>query len=62
MYITPCISVCKIDETTRVCKGCGRSIEQIKDWMKYTDDERYEIMKQLGYGKRKPRGVQTPLS
>lgn len=53
MYVTPCISVCRIDKDTRKCEGCGRSIEEISNWSRYSDDERLDIMRKLGYGKRK---------
>ncbi len=52
MYTSPCISVCKINKDTRECDGCGRTIDQISQWTKYSDEERYNIMKELGYGKR----------
>ncbi len=52
MYISPCVSVCKINNDTRACDGCGRTIDQISQWTKYNDEERYNIMKELGYGKR----------
>lgn len=53
--ITPCISVCKIDQETRTCQGCGRSLDEIRDWSKYSDQERLDIMRRLGYGKRMGR-------
>jgi predicted Fe-S protein YdhL (DUF1289 family) len=52
MYISPCISTCKINKDTRTCNGCGRTIDQISQWVKYTDEQRMNIMKELGYGKR----------
>lgn len=52
MYVTPCVSVCKIDKETRTCLGCKRTIDEITQWTSYTDNERMEIMKRLGYGKR----------
>ena len=52
MYITPCVSVCKINKNTNVCDGCGRTINQISNWLRYSDEERMNIMKGLGYGKR----------
>ena len=55
MYITPCVSVCKIDKQTRKCTGCGRTIDQIKDWTKYSDQDRMNVMKELGYGKRRKK-------
>jgi len=51
MTLTPCISLCKIEDGK--CLGCNRTKEQIAKWRSYTDQERYEIMKDLGYGKRK---------
>lgn len=53
MYVTPCISVCRIDKDTRKCEGCGRTIEEISNWASYSEDERLDIMKKLGYGRRK---------
>lgn len=55
MYITPCVSVCRIDKETRKCEGCGRTIDQISQWSKMTDDERMSVMRELGYGKRRTR-------
>lgn len=53
--ITPCAAVCKIDPVTSVCKGCGRTYEEIQDWNRFTDEQRMEIMIGLGYGKRMGR-------
>lgn len=52
MYVTPCISVCKIDPVTNECIGCKRTQEEIKDWITYTPEQRLAIMQRLGYGKR----------
>lgn len=57
MYISPCVTVCKINQETRKCEGCNRTIDEIRDWTKYTDDERMAIMKKLGYGKRKGKRI-----
>lgn len=51
--ITPCIAVCKIDRATDLCIGCGRSKDEITRWSKMTDEERMEVMKRLGYAKRR---------
>jgi len=52
-YITPCISICKVDPSTGVCIGCKRSQKEIDNWGKMTIDERMQIMRKLGYGKRR---------
>jgi predicted Fe-S protein YdhL (DUF1289 family) len=42
---SPCINICTMRDN--VCTGCNRTLEQIKNWTRYTDVERTEIMKQL---------------
>lgn len=51
MYITPCVSVCRLEDG--ICVGCKRTTEEITNWVKYSDEERKKIMKRLGYFKRK---------
>jgi len=29
---SPCISICQMEETTGLCTGCQRTIEEIIDW------------------------------
>lgn len=53
--ITPCVSVCKINEISNKCDGCGRTKEEIDNWKAYSQEERMEIMRRLGYGKRMGR-------
>jgi predicted Fe-S protein YdhL (DUF1289 family) len=52
--ITPCVSLCNIDETDK-CTGCKRTSEEIRDWYTYTSEQRMDIMRRLGYGKRMGR-------
>jgi uncharacterized protein len=44
---SPCINVCVIDVTTRLCVGCGRSLAEIAGWTAMTDGERRRIMGEL---------------
>jgi predicted Fe-S protein YdhL (DUF1289 family) len=53
--ITPCISVCQMDPSTQTCKGCNRTAQEIREWMRYDDEKRMEIMRRLGYGVRMSR-------
>jgi len=57
MYITPCVSICKIVEGK--CAGCGRTLEEIAKWRSYSDEERLQVMNRLGYGLRKNRRKST---
>lgn len=59
--ITPCVGICRLDQLTAVCIGCGRTHEEIQDWSGFTEETRMEIMRRLGYGKRKPRNKNKSL-
>jgi predicted Fe-S protein YdhL (DUF1289 family) len=43
---SPCIKVCKIVDG--YCLGCRRTISEITNWTKYTEDQRNDIITQLG--------------
>ncbi|WP_092406613.1 DUF1289 domain-containing protein [Pseudomonas sp. NFACC02] len=42
---SPCISVCRLDED-KVCTGCFRHVEDIREWRAATDERRREIVRQ----------------
>jgi predicted Fe-S protein YdhL (DUF1289 family) len=44
---SPCINICKIVERTGVCRGCGRTLEEIKAWRDASDDEKRTILARL---------------
>jgi predicted Fe-S protein YdhL (DUF1289 family) len=44
---SPCVSVCQIDPLTGWCIGCRRSIDEIRDWIISTPEERQRILDQL---------------
>ena len=44
---SPCIQVCVIHPTERICTGCFRSIDEIGAWSRFSDEKRAEIMKEL---------------
>jgi len=44
---TPCINICKIDPATRLCTGCGRTLDEIARWGSMSDTERAAIMHEL---------------
>jgi predicted Fe-S protein YdhL (DUF1289 family) len=41
---TPCINVCSIDQAIGLCVGCGRTLQEIGDWITLSDDERNRLM------------------
>ncbi len=45
--ISPCAKICVIDEPTRQCLGCGRTLREIGGWSQMTDAERDAVMELL---------------
>lgn len=50
---SPCISVCVMNETTKMCEGCGRTIAEIASWSRLSPEERRRIMAELPRRKQK---------
>jgi predicted Fe-S protein YdhL (DUF1289 family) len=44
---TPCEQICIVDAPSGLCRGCGRSLDEIGRWTAYNDDERRRIMDEL---------------
>lgn len=44
---SPCVRQCAIHPQERLCVGCYRSIDEITEWSRYSDDQRAQIMAEL---------------
>jgi len=44
---SPCIKLCSIHPTERICVGCYRSMEEIGAWSSLSSEVRLEIMSEL---------------
>ncbi|MEL6508967.1 MAG: DUF1289 domain-containing protein [Pseudomonadota bacterium] len=44
---SPCVKVCVIHPTERLCTGCLRSIDEIMAWSKLSAEERSTVMAEL---------------
>ncbi len=44
---SPCVKLCQLDPTTRLCLGCGRSLNEIGRWSNLSEAERRAIMTEL---------------
>jgi len=42
---SPCINICKLENNK--CVGCGRSKHDITYWEEYSNEKRFQIMRQL---------------
>ncbi|MFC4215367.1 DUF1289 domain-containing protein [Pseudophaeobacter arcticus] len=44
---SPCINICVVHPEARICTGCYRSIDEISQWSKLSNEARAEIMEAL---------------
>lgn len=44
---SPCISVCQLDDTTGLCMGCHRSIDEIRDWPILSAEEKRDVLEKI---------------
>ena len=44
---SPCINVCVIDQTSKICIGCGRTLTEIAAWGGLNLAARKDVMKLL---------------
>ena len=44
---SPCISVCQIDNATGACLGCHRTIDEVRDWIIMTAEEKLAVLARI---------------
>ena len=42
---SPCVKICNLEDG--ICIGCGRTQNEIREWVIMTDSQREEIMERL---------------
>jgi len=42
--ISPCVRLCTLDPDSGFCVGCGRTLAEIGNWTRYSDEERQAVM------------------
>ncbi|QYX56433.1 DUF1289 domain-containing protein [Roseovarius sp. SCSIO 43702] len=44
---SPCVRICVVHPEARICTGCLRTLDEIRDWSRMTPQTRAEIMSDL---------------
>ena len=45
--MSPFTKNCSLDTSTNICEGCGKTINEILEWTRMTDEEKQEVMNRL---------------
>lgn len=44
---SPCIKICVLDQKSGLCIGCGRTLNEIGQWLSLSEAERSRVMREL---------------
>ncbi|MEE4376959.1 MAG: DUF1289 domain-containing protein [Candidatus Competibacteraceae bacterium] len=44
---SPCINICKLNDSTGLCEGCFRTLDEIAAWSGYSTTEKQQVLAQL---------------
>jgi len=47
---SPCIAVCRLDDTRTTCLGCGRHVDEIRAWPRMSDAQKRAVWARLRAG------------
>jgi len=43
----PCIAICSTSQGDAVCKGCGRSFDEVQHWLAYSPVEKRQVWRRI---------------
>ena len=58
MVLSPCNDICTSDPESGLCVGCGRTQEEIANWLFFTDKQKENVLKALK-SRNKISGIQN---
>jgi uncharacterized protein len=44
---SPCINVCQMDQTSGLCLGCRRTLQEIAEWLEMTPAEKRATLERV---------------
>ena len=56
---SPCIQICRLNDNN-LCAGCGRHVDEIRDWGQMTDREREQVLYEVK--QRQITGLERQIS
>lgn len=54
---SPCVSDCGIDKNSGFCKGCFRTLEEIREWKDMNDNNKKSLIKMIRIRKSQHSGI-----
>lgn len=54
---SPCVGICAVDFHSGLCKGCLRSLDEIREWSAYSERQKRKVVDQLA---KRRKTIQPP--
>ena len=54
---SPCISICRMDETSGLCEGCLRNLDEIALWSVLDDDDKRQVLTEIEHRRQAQRAA-----
>jgi len=58
---SPCLKICVMDPASSLCRGCGRTLDEITAWASLAPPARAAVMAQLS-GRMRAAGLPLPAA
>ena len=52
--VSPCVGICLLEPATRLCRGCLRTVDEIRRWYDAGIDEKYALLAVLAARRAAP--------
>jgi predicted Fe-S protein YdhL (DUF1289 family) len=59
---SPCVKICTLDTQAGLCRGCGRTLDEIAGWVRMSIEERKRIMAELPARLAERRSTEAPVN
>lgn len=59
---SPCVKICTLDTQAGVCRGCGRTLDEIAGWVRMSVAERKRVMDELPARLAARRPAEAPVN
>jgi hypothetical protein len=60
MIDSPCIDLCTTDPESGLCIGCGRTSEEIANWVFFSEKQKEQVLKNLN-NRNKSSAIQNSM-
>jgi len=54
---SPCRNVCQMDPESGLCRGCGRTLQEIAEWLEMTPEQKLATLERVAQRSRSSEAI-----